>query len=132
MELHFAMFLQIVISILWLAERLRQRRRYLNFPHKRDNSMSCAQIINYTWSLVFQKASEEVGPNTLGGRTVAALFAFCTIIACSSFTANLAAIKVSKKDGMDISGIRDSKVQIEGLFLFNLFRILQGTWPNAN
>ncbi|XP_028394123.1 glutamate receptor ionotropic, NMDA 1-like [Dendronephthya gigantea] len=103
--------IQIVIGILWLAERLRKRRRFQNFPHKRDNSISCAQIINYTWSLMFQKASEEVGPTTLGGRTVAALFAFCSIVACSSFTANLAAIKVTTKDGISISGIRDQKFQ---------------------
>ena len=51
-----------------------------------------------------------MGPSTLGGRTVAALFAFCTIIACSSFTANLAAIKVITEDGISISGIDDRKV----------------------
>jgi hypothetical protein len=72
--------------------------------------MSCAQIINYTWSLVFQKAAEEVGPTTKGGRTIAALFAFCTIVACSSFTANLAAIKVTTREGISISGIHDKKV----------------------
>lgn len=96
---------------LWLAEKIRQRRRFITDPFKRDNSMSYADIINYTWSLLFQKASEEIGPSTLGGRTVAASFAFATIIACSSFTANLAAIKVSERSGISISGIHDSKVR---------------------
>ena len=93
-----------------MAEHLRKRRIFHNFPHMRDNSISCAQIINYTWSLMFQKASEEVGPSTLGGRTVAVFFAFCTIITCSTLTANLAAIKVTTKEGISISGIHDTKV----------------------
>lgn len=58
-------FFQIIIWILWMTERLRKRRRFLSSPDKRDNSISYAQIINYTWSLMFQKASEEVGPTTL-------------------------------------------------------------------
>ena len=71
---------------------------------------------------MFQKASEEMGPNTLGGRTVAAFFAFCTIIACSSFTANLAAIKVTTKEGISISGIRDKKVIKSAVLLWHVFR----------
>ena len=111
-QLWLCMLLIVTMAVLviWLAERLRLRRRYLRKPHKRHRSFSLSEIISYTWSLAFQKAAEELGPTSVAGRVLACLFACCAIIACSSFTANLAAIKVTGKRGITLSGIHDSKV----------------------
>lgn len=112
-DLWFSMLLLGAISVLviWLAERLRLRRRYLRKPHKRHRSLTLLEIISYTWSLAFQKAAEELGPSSVSARVLAALFAFSAILVCSSFTANLAAMKVTEKRGITLSGIHDSKFQ---------------------
>lgn len=114
----------MVIVVVWYAERLRLRRRYLIKPFKRHRSFSLLETISYTWSLGFQKAAEEVGPASLAGRVLSGLFAFWAIIACSSFTANLAAIKVTERRGITISGIHDGKVFLFNSVLFILFYVI--------
>ena len=100
----------IVVMVIWVAETLRVRRRYLPKPHKSHRVLNFSETLTYTWSLAFQKAAEELGPTSVAGRVLAGLFAACAIITCSSFTANLAAIKVTERRGISISGIHDSKV----------------------
>ena len=54
--------------------------------------------------------NQEGGPRTLGGRVVIGTFGFYIIIVFSSYTANLAAIKVAEDEKTEISGIYDDKV----------------------
>lgn len=100
-----------VTVILWIAERLNQQRCYYTFLGNGDKLgiHTLVESMSYSWGVFVQKVIQEGGPRTLGGRVIVGTFGFYIIIMLSSYTANMAAIKVAEDDEMEISGIYDEK-----------------------
>ena len=104
--------LSAVVVTLWIAELLNQQRCYRTLLGDRNKRgiYTFVDSMSYSWGVFVQKVVQEGGPRTLGGRVVIGTFGFYIIIVFSSYTANLAAIKVAEDEKTEISGIYDDKV----------------------
>ena len=98
------------VVILWTAEGWNHRRVYGIRPRAGQSVGRLLESMSYSWGVLVQKVLQEGGPLTFGGRVVTAVFGFYMIILLSTYTANLAAIKVSEEMQTEISGIYDDKV----------------------
>ena len=104
--------LAITVVTLCLAEQLNQQRTYYTLLGNRNKLgiYTLMESMSYGWGVFVQKVVQEGGPRTLGGRVIVGAFGFCMIIVLSTYTANLAAIKVVEDEKTEISGIYDDKV----------------------
>lgn len=106
----FLVSINTVVLVVWALER-SSPFGHREKCHLRTNKFSIGTCMSYVWSNVVKLELECMKPQSSSARFTTAVFAFCTLIIMTSYTANLAASLVQVKDDSPVSGIEDPKVR---------------------
>ena len=106
----FLASISAVLGIVWALEKCSPFGHRNKF-YSRNDRFSLTACMSYIWSNVVKLELEGMKPQSSSARFTTAVFSFCTLIIMTSYTANLAASLVQKKEELPVTGIEDPKVR---------------------
>ena len=101
----------VIVLVLWLTDRMSPLGYYRRSAEVRDKrKFNVESSLWFTWGAVFHVDEGNATPKSFSARVITVCFAFAMTIITTSYTANLAAVRVTEREEFPVTGIRDPKV----------------------